>query len=233
MDNNPKGQIPQPVSQSAAQPIQQQPEQLVQNQPASPAPVDPIASSQQSQESTKKKWIIIAVIIVVLIIVGAVVNALVQKATNKIAEKAAENILEESFGGMGIDVDLDSGGRGQMKVDTGEGTIVVGEDISVPKECGDDIIVYPNSKIVSASCIIAEQTRVVTFMSADSRNDIIRYLEKEIEKKSWIEEGVFNMEGMYTKYYIKGGERLTLTLMDNTGDNNEHMISIGIVPKEL
>ncbi len=107
------------------------------------------------------------------------------------ADTAAEKIAKQ----QGVDMDIDRDGETATYTMGGsDGTKVqVGENLKVPEGFPDDVAVYPDLKIVSASTV--PQGFMISGQSADDVDKIAGFYTDKLTSSGWAKDGEFSQEG--------------------------------------
>lgn len=181
----------------------------------------------QTQEPTpssgsNKKTIIIVVIAVVAI--GALGMFARGFFGGSMAERAAERAIERAGGGN-ADVDL-QGDTATFTSD--EGSMTVGENVSLPDNWPSDVSIMQGGKIyyaMSSNPSTGESGMGAVFGTAQSANNVIGYYKTELPKQGWTIEGEFNVAGASVLSATKGDRSLSLSIV---GGDDETSVTIGV-----
>lgn len=150
-----------------------------------------------------------------------------EAAQEKAEEKAAEKMLE-SMGGEGVDVDLDDDGEKatiKIKNKDGGGDMMFGDDVELPDDLNDSIMVYDNAKPVSVIRDLGgEDSAMITLKSEDSLEEVANWYADKYENEGWEQEQSVDVNGTKMLGYVKDGEQLLVTF----GEEEEGMTVISI-----
>ncbi|MDF1496693.1 MAG: hypothetical protein P1P90_01385 [Patescibacteria group bacterium] len=170
---------------------------------------------------------LVAVMSVVLF--GAGCNPF-QSAQDKFEEKAAEKMTEKLLESMGGgDVDIDINGEGDDATITfndeeGGGQMMFGENVELPSDLTESIIVYSNAKLVGVIRDVGEKdSAMITLTTQDQTKEVADWYRNEYEKAGWEKTQTVTIEDAEMLGYERADEQVFITI---TTDDDERMISI-------
>jgi len=157
-----------------------------------------------------------------LFILGLV--ALVAGCGQSAEEKAVEEMFKKSTGGD-TDVDIAKNQitiKGEME--EGQFTMMGGEDVKLPKEFPDDILIYPAAKVISS--IQMPEGFSVVMTSSDDKDKVTTTFKQEMAAKDWTASQTMNMGPNSILLFVKN-ERKANVSIGSMG--SETQISISVV----
>ncbi|MGE0668890.1 MAG: hypothetical protein AB7O49_20225 [Sphingomonadales bacterium] len=124
------------------------------------------------------------------------------------ADTAAEKIAKQH----GIDMDIDrDGDKATYTVSgPGGGTVQMGENLSVPDGFPDDVAVYPDLKIVSASSM--PQGYMVHGQTTDAIDKVAGFYADKMTSDGWEKESEMTAQGMRTMSFKKEGRNAAVNV---------------------
>ncbi len=174
-----------------------------------------------SSGSNKKTLIIVVIAVVVIGALGMITRGFLGGGA---AERAAERAIERAGGGN-ADVDL-RGDTATYKSD--EGSVTVGENVSLPNDWPSDVPVVRDAKIyyaMSSNPTTGGSGMGAMFGTTQSVSDVIGYYKNELPKQGWTIEGEFNVAGASMISATKGDRSLSVSIA--SGDD-ETSVTIGV-----
>ncbi len=137
-----------------------------------------------------------------------------EKAQEKVEEKMAEKMLE-SMGGEGVDVDLDEDGEKatvKVKNEDGDGEMLFGDEVELPDDLSDSIMIYDNAVPVSVIRNLGgEASAMIALKTEDSLKDVANWYVDKYETEGWEQEQSVDVNGTKMLGWVKDDEQLLVT----------------------
>jgi len=160
-----------------------------------------------------KKTVLITIALLVT------VSLLGFSCTKKAAEDKLESDIEKATNGT-ADVDLDDN---TLKVNTNEGSVEVGENVSLPSDFPSDVHVIDGN--ITASTVMSDiDGYSVTVQTDDSVTDAKEEYESQLVADGWEITMTFNLEGVATVGAQKDDRTVTISITDS---DDGAMVMIG------
>ena len=170
-------------------------------------------------EKGKQKTIVIGVVVVIVL---AGLGWFMTRSN----ERAAEKAIESATGGN-ADVDVKNG---KVSVKTDEGESVVGQNVSVPSDWPEDVMVY---KGVKSTTVVAASTDkkgsyTVSLTTKDSAETVKNTYDEALANNGWTVSGELAVQGGTLITATKDTRNLSVTI--GAGDDNMTSVTIIIAP---
>lgn len=140
-----------------------------------------------------------------------------KSVSERISEKTMEKALENSTGGQ-ADVDINDG---NTKVKTDEGTVEVGENVSLPVNFPKDLYV-PEGKILSAVSTAENEGYSVMVDTDKTMEELFSTYQTKFIENGWKITSTMNLGEMASVVAEKGGFTSAVTITKN--DENVSVI---------
>jgi len=150
----------------------------------------------------------ISLIIIMLFAVAVIAGA---GCTKKAAENKAENAIEDATGGS-ADVDVDNN---TIKVETDEGTMEIGENVSLPSDFPSDVYVADGD--ILAASKTADNAYSATVETSKSVSEMQTKYETEFADEGWDVNTTLAFAGMVTLGGEKGNRMVTVSISESEG----------------
>jgi hypothetical protein len=170
-------------------------------------------------EKGKQKTIVIGVIAVIVV---AGLGWFMTRSN----ERAAEKAIEGATGGN-ADVDVKNG---KVSVKTDEGESVVGQNVSVPSDWPEDVMVYKGVKdtTVVAASTDKKGSSTVSLTTKDSAETVKNTYDEALANNGWAVSGELAVQGGTLITATKDTRNLSVTI--GAGDDNMTSVTIVIAP---
>ncbi|MDQ7814473.1 MAG: hypothetical protein RDU25_01535 [Patescibacteria group bacterium] len=159
-----------------------------------------------------------------------------QKAQDKLTEKAAEKMTEGLLGkatGGKVDVDTDSG-EVQFKDNKTGDVFGFGENVKVPDDFPQEVLLYPDAKPNSVITSRKEHTANITLTSTDDAGKIAEWYEEKYTGDGWEEENSSTINNLEYREYIKGNKKVVVSIWPNESEETKStMITLGYREEEV
>jgi len=124
-----------------------------------------------------------------------------QKAEQKAADALAGGILSQASGGK-VEVNSDKGSVGFKDDKTGD-TIAFGEDIKLPANFPQDVLMYDGVKILSVMTKVKEKSANVTLTSTDDAAKVLAWYEDSYKRDAWTLKDSASMNQVQSRNFNK------------------------------
>ncbi|MCR4306502.1 MAG: hypothetical protein NUV42_00880 [Candidatus Yonathbacteria bacterium] len=185
--------------------------------------MDQMQTGQPTPSSgSNKKTIIIVIAVVAIIALGTLAKGFLG---GSMAERAAERAIERAGGG---DANVDFRGDNTATYKSDEGSVTVGENVSLPSNWPSDVSMVRDAKIyyaMSSNPSTGGAGIGAMFGTSQSVSEVLGYYKTELPKQGWTIEGELSMAGASVLSATKGDRSLSVTVA--TGDN-ETSVTIGV-----
>ena len=156
-----------------------------------------------------------------------------KSAQDKLEQKAAEKMSEKLLESMvGDNVDIDINGDSavvRIKDEDGGGEMMFGDDVELPRDLDEGIIIYSGAKPISVIRNFGgAKGAMVTLTTQDDMNDIAVWYEKKYESAGWTKNQSMTIEEVEMRGFKKGDERVIITIGANDDDQGGNIISINL-----
>lgn len=169
--------------------------------------------------NTMNKKVIIVVIVVVVI--GGGIFFWLQRESS---EKAIESSIEKATGGQ-VDVDIDDG---SVKINTNEGSMEIGEGVSLPSGFPSDVHVIDGT-IMAATTVTEGEVYTVSIETSKSVTAVKTEYESELEKDGWTIVASLTFQSGASISAEKDDRTVSVTVGDSDGTT---MVTIGTSKNE-
>jgi len=153
-----------------------------------------------------------------------------QKAEDKINDKISEKVTEGILGGVtGGQVDVDKDGEEVRFKDNKTGNeVAYGEDLKVPDNFPKSVPLYPDAKIKGIMISGSEdKNATLTMGTEDEMAKVLAWYEDKMSGNDWQEDQSWSFEGMETRSYSNGQERMTLSISAQEDEGMKTAIIVG------
>ncbi|MFA6028202.1 MAG: hypothetical protein WC752_04725 [Patescibacteria group bacterium] len=146
------------------------------------------------------------------------------QVSDKIGEEIGEKIVSSA---TNSDVEVDNN---KVTINTNEGTMQWGEDVSLPSNFPEDVPVYENAS-VTASSTTNDDSFYVTLTAIDTYANVKAYYDDAIKAEGWTidSSSSYSSSGQSSTYIAsKDNRQLTVGLYEYPGENDTYQITIAI-----
>src|SRR3989339_167149 len=144
-----------------------------------------------------------------------------QSPSEKVIEKVNEKAIEDSMGGN-TEVDLN---EGNINIETENGTMQAGQDVSLPDNFPSDVYVY-EGKLAAVVFNEANNGFNLTIETKDVLDDIKSVYENKLEEDGWVVNQSMNLGGVLYLGAEKNGRVISITA-SQTDETTMLVINVG------